>query len=99
WRGGSHAASLCIPGLRCACSEPLSQLFVLLSQPTQLNDNLVQKVIDLVLVVSFAELGWLETLVDHVFWSQSHECHLQKLLSTPKSTYRSKVSKLLGNPC
>ena len=55
-----------------AYDAALAQLGVLLIQPTKLDDDLVQEVIDLVLVVALAELGRLETLVDDVFRGQSH---------------------------
>ena len=58
--------------LRMAGERALAQLGVLLIQPTKLDDDLVQEVIDLVLVVALAELGRLETLVDDVFRGQSH---------------------------
>ncbi|BAS12870.1 hypothetical protein AHiyo8_11730 [Arthrobacter sp. Hiyo8] len=55
-----------------AFGELLAELVVLLVQAPQLDDDFVEKVVDLVLVVAFAELGRLKALVDNVFWRQSH---------------------------
>ncbi len=77
------AAGACATGawdaLRCSSAdarvrgdEPLTQLFVLLVETTQLDDDLVEEVVHLVLVVALAELGRVEPLVDHVFRSQRH---------------------------
>ena len=68
---------------RFASNDSLAQLFIFLIQPTQLDDDLVKEVVDLVLIVTFTEFGRLKTLVDYVFWSQSHVCHLQEVCGTP----------------
>jgi hypothetical protein len=52
---------------RFAGDETLTQLFVFLAEAAELYDNFVKEVINFVLVVSFAELGRLESLVDYVF--------------------------------
>ena len=49
--------------------QALAQLVVLLVQPAQLDDHLVEEVVDLVLVVALPELRRLEALVDHIFRS------------------------------
>jgi hypothetical protein len=54
---------------RAAGGELSAKLFVLLRQTTQLYNDLVQEVIDLVLVVALAELGLREALVNNVFRS------------------------------
>ena len=59
-----------------ALNEPLTQFLVLLIEAAKLHDHLVEEVIYLVLVVSLAEFCRLESLVDYVFWSQSHGRHL-----------------------
>ena len=66
------AKSVKDPARRARVEQAIAQLGVLLIQPTKLDDDLVQEVIDLVLVVALAELGRLETLVDDVFRGQSH---------------------------
>ena len=88
WATGSAAARRrgCGAPLRCssamresAAIEALAELLVLLVQASQLDDDLVEEVIDLVLVVALAELGRLEPLVDYVFRRQGHSRHLKKL--------------------
>ena len=59
-----------------ALNEALTKLLILLIEATKLYNDLVKEVIDLVLVVSLTEFGRLESLVDYVFWSQSHGRHL-----------------------
>ena len=66
-RGGGGLAGLRSTGL--GRGEPLAQFLVLLVQPAQLDDHLVEEVIDLVLVVALPELRRLEALVDHIFRS------------------------------
>ena len=60
------------PSAKSAPTSRCRKLFVLLIETTQLDDDLVEEVIDLVLVVAFTELGRVEPLVDHVFRSQRH---------------------------
>ena len=68
------------PGRRCAAArryasrgdEALLELLVLLVEATQLDDDLVEEVVDLVLVVALTELRRLEPLVDYIFRSQRH---------------------------
>ena len=52
--------------------ELLAKLVVLLVQAAEFDNDLIQKVVNLVLVIAFAELGRLKALVDNVFWRQSH---------------------------
>ena len=66
-RGGSALRSTRSTGL--GRGEPLTQFLVLLVQPAQLDDHLVEEVIDLVLVVALPEFRRLEALVDHIFRS------------------------------
>ena len=57
-------------------AETLAQLVVLLGQTAKLDHDLVEKVVDLVLVIALAELGGLEALVDDVL---GRECHVRHL--------------------
>src|SRR5215207_2609561 len=65
-RGGSLRG---IRGTGLGRRHALAQLLVLLIQPTKLDHDLVEEVVDLVLVVAFPELRRLEALVDHIFRS------------------------------
>jgi hypothetical protein len=64
---GSDRSSLSCRGSVRADLAP--QFLVLLGQATQFDDDLVEKVIDLVLIVSLTELGRLEPFVDYIFRS------------------------------
>ena len=64
-----------------ARDEPLAQLLVFLIQATQLHDNFIQEVVNLVLVVTFAEFGRLKALVDNIFRSKSHWRYLKNFRS------------------
>ena len=40
-------------------------------QAAKLNDNLIQKVIHLILIIAFTEFRLTEPLVNYVFWSEN----------------------------
>jgi hypothetical protein len=80
-RCGLARCALEFVDVRVACDEPLAQLLVLLVEAAKLYDDLVEKVIDLVLVVSLAEFRRLEPLIDNIFRCQSHRRHLNNFLS------------------
>ena len=71
-RGGGRRSGGTLRGVRgtgLGRGQSLAQLVVLLVQPAQLDDHLVEEVVDLVLVVALPELRRLEALVDHIFRS------------------------------
>jgi hypothetical protein len=79
---------------RLTGDEALTQLFVLLVEPTQFDDDLVEEVIDLVLVVALAEFRRVEPLVDHIFRSQGHVFHLTHCSpSPPRPSGRASMTK------
>jgi len=48
------------------------EVIVLNVEATKLHDNLVKKIIDLILVVALAKLCRLNPLVYDIFWRESH---------------------------
>jgi hypothetical protein len=51
------------------CEKSSAKVFVLLVKPAKFNDDIIEKVVYFVLVIALAELGWLKSLVDYIFWS------------------------------
>jgi hypothetical protein len=50
-------------------NDPLAQFVILLIETAKLYHDLVKKVIDLVLIVSFAKFRRLKPLIDYIFGS------------------------------
>ena len=99
-RGGTGGGALELTDAGLAGNEALTQLLVFLIQATQFDDDLIEEVIDLVLVVSLAELCRIEPLVDYVFRSQSHLSHLvvfHHVVSAPPGRRASQV-QAFGSP-
>ena len=79
--GGCLAgAALQLVDARVTGDEALTQLLVLLTETAQFDHDLVEEVVDLVLVVSLAELRRVEPLVDYVFRRERHGRHLVHFL-------------------
>jgi hypothetical protein len=57
---------------RLSGSQLVLQIIILDVEASKLDNDLVEKVIDLVLVVSFAKLCRLKPLVYDIFWRESH---------------------------
>jgi len=77
---GLRGTALKLADTRLARDKALAKFFVLLVETTELHNDFVQEIIDLILVVSFAELGRLESLVDYIFRRKSHGFHLKKFI-------------------
>jgi hypothetical protein len=71
-RGGGTTCALQLRDSCFAGGQLLDEIFVLCKDTTHLDNNIIEKVIDLVLVVAFAKVGWLKPLVDYVFWCKWH---------------------------
>jgi hypothetical protein len=68
-RSGNCSSVVCSRGNSFGTS---TKLFVFLCEATKFDNDLIEEVINLVLVVAFAELGRLETLIDNVFGRKRH---------------------------
>ena len=79
--GGGTAPALQLGDAGVGSDQALTQLVVLLREATELDDDLVEEIVDLVLVVALAELGRLEALVDDIFGRESHARHLDTFWS------------------
>jgi len=65
---GARRQKRVVAELACRPAErPVPRHGVERHEVAQLDDNLVEEVIDLILVVSLAEFGRLEPLVDYIF--------------------------------
>ena len=79
-RGGRHRSSgrsrgpsaLKLSNSRLSGLELVLELRVFFLDASHFDDDFVEKIVDLILVVSLTELRRLKTLVDDVFWCQCH---------------------------
>lgn len=68
WRGGTRTA-LQLVYSRVTGNHTLTQFVVLLTEPSKFHDDLIEKIVNLILVITFTKLGRLESFIDHIFGS------------------------------